>query len=364
MDANVKGTGFLLVGAGGLGSQRAAAVAATGKGRLVGVIDRDPEAASRVESRYGAIVAKDLDAGLDLPGVDAVLVCTPHADHAAQVGRALEAGKHVLCEKPLAIDGAEARALAVRADERGVRLATGLNHRFYPPVRDALAIVREWAIGRVESVRAQIGHRASAGFLASWHTEVERSGGGTLLDNGPHACDLIRLFMGEVVAAQGYVRNALDLPRGCESDAFALFRNHDRAVAELRSSWALEEGYLTIEVRGSEGHLRVETAPWRFSCVLADGRKIRRRYVDSRGLEVLHRKRHGCESSLVLELDAFLDHTQPHPRPGASGWDGCRATEMVQAVYRSAESGREIALDPPQVRLPQARRRTLAGGHP
>src|SRR5207237_302473 len=84
-------------------------------------------------------------------------------------GASLEAGKHVLCEKPLAIDAAEARSLALLADARGVRLATGLNHRFYPPVRDAMALISAWAIGRVESVRAQIGHKADAAFLAGWH---------------------------------------------------------------------------------------------------------------------------------------------------------------------------------------------------
>src|SRR5439155_8681619 len=136
--------------------------------------------------------------------VDAVVVATPHADHHEQVGLALEAGKHVLCEKPLAVRPDHARLLALRADELRLRLATGLNHRFYPPVRDALALVSRWAIGRVESVRATIGHRASPEFLAGWHAERERSGGGTLIDNGPHACDLIRRFLGEVVAAQGY----------------------------------------------------------------------------------------------------------------------------------------------------------------
>ncbi len=101
-----------------------------------------------------------------------------------------------------------------------LRLATGLNHRFYPPVRDALALVGSWAIGRVEAVRAEIGHMASPEFLRSWHTDVARSGGGTLMDNGPHACDLVRRFLGEVVAVEGSVCDAFGLPAGCETEAY------------------------------------------------------------------------------------------------------------------------------------------------
>src|SRR4051794_37836471 len=217
MDASGLGVGFLVVGAGFLGAQRAAAAMVARGCRLVAVHDRDGRAARAVASQHGVRVADDFGEALGWDAVDAVIVATPHADHFVQASRALDAGKHVLCEKPLAVRPDQARTLAMRADELRLRLATGLNHRFYPPVRDALALVSRWAIGRVEKVTADIGHAASPEFLASWHTDVERSGGGTLMDNGPHACDLVRRFLGEVVAARGSVS---DLVRpGCEKEA-------------------------------------------------------------------------------------------------------------------------------------------------
>src|SRR5829696_3673191 len=201
MDANGLGIGFLVVGAGFLGAQRAAAVMAARGCRLVAVHDRDSDVAGAVARQHGVRVARDYADALGWDEVDAVVIATPHADHFDQAAAALEAGKHVLCEKPLAVHADQARRLALRADERRLRLATGLNHRFYPPVRDALALVGSWSIGRVEGVRAEIGHMASPEFLGSWHSDVARSGGGTLMDNGPHACDLVRLLLGEVVAA-------------------------------------------------------------------------------------------------------------------------------------------------------------------
>jgi predicted dehydrogenase len=353
MDENGRPMGVLVIGAGWLGSRRASAAVACAATRLAGVFDVEIERARRVADRHGALAAPDLATALELPGVDAVVVATPHADHAGLVRRALMEGKHVLCEKPLAIDAEEARGLADLADRRRLRLATGLNHRFYPPVRDALRLVQSGMIGRVESVRVEIGHRAPGDFLASWHIDVVRSGGGTLMDNGPHACDLIRGLLGEVVAAKGYTANALGLPEGCESDAFALFRNHDRGVAELRSSWTMTHGYLTIDVRGEVGRLRVETAPWRLAGLLGDGQRVTRRYFGERAAERLHRLKYGCERSLVLELEAFAS---PVPMLGnANGWDGCRATEMIQAVYLSAETGDEVLLEPLPVLPPTLR---------
>ncbi|MFO0953632.1 MAG: Gfo/Idh/MocA family oxidoreductase [Isosphaeraceae bacterium] len=353
--------GFLVVGAGFLGAQRAAAVHAARGTRLFAVHDADPRTASAVASRFGARAVDDLAEALDCPGVDAVVIATPHADHFPQALAALEAGKMVLCEKPLTVRPEDARFLALRADELRLRLGTGLNHRFYPPVADALELCSSWQIGRVEGVRAEIGHKASPKFLSSWHTELSRSGGGTLMDNGPHACDLIRRLLGEVVAAMGYRRESLGLPSGCEVECYALFRDFDQGFAELRSSWNQPTGYLTLEVRGSEGFLVIETAPWRLSGVLASGRQLLRTYVMERARERAFRVRHGCERSLVQEIEAFVAPQEARPRREASGWDGCRVTEMIDAVYRSDATGTEVRLEPPLSHLPSSSRRRAAG---
>ena len=363
MEANGLGVGFLVVGAGFLGAQRAAAIMASRGCRLVAVHDANAEVARVVARQHGVRVAGDYASALAWDEIDAVVIATPHTDHFDQARLALEAGKAVLCEKPLTVRPEEARQLAVRADELQLRLATGLNHRFYPPIRDALALVKDWAIGRVESVEAVIGHMASPEFLKSWHTDFARSGGGTLMDNGPHACDLVRRFLGEVVAVRGSVDNPLGLPDGCESEATAWFRDRDRGTAEVRSSWALPKGYLTIDIRGTEGHLHLETAPWRLTGVLETGRRISKRYLAERVSERRFRGIFNCERSLVRELEAFVtDSSARQPRLEASGWDGCRVTEMIDAVYRSSALGAEVALGQSQVPLPAGERLGLGLG--
>lgn len=340
-----KPLGLLIVGAGWIGTQRASAAQVARGTRLVGVYDTSEAAAVRLADHQGVPAIPNLATGLAWPGVDAVVVATPHADHFPIARRALQAGKHVLCEKPLAIDPYEARALVELAEERRLQLATGFNHRFYPPVAEALRLVEAQMIGPLVSLRAEIGHQAGADFLSSWHIDPSRAGGGTLMDNGPHACDLIRQFAGEAVAAKGYVADPLDLPEGCESEAFALFRCEGEATAILQSSWSQPLGYLTIELRGRDGFLRVETAPWRLQGRLSDGRKIHRRYLGERFREAWFRHRNGCERSFVRELEAFADPSTS-AQPAANGWDGLQASQMVNAVYRAAEAGEEVLLDP------------------
>jgi predicted dehydrogenase len=357
MDADGLGVGILVMGAGFLGAQRAAAAMVARGCRLVAVCDRDGRTAQAVASQHGVRVAADYEDALGWDAVDAVVIATPHGDHFEQARLALEAGKHVLCEKPLTVRPDQARLLALRADELRLRLATGLNHRFYPPVRDALALASRWAIGRVESVRAEIGHRASLEFLAGWHTDAARSGGGTLMDNGPHACDLIRRFLGEMVTVRGAVQN--HVRPGCEMEAHAVFRGFDRGIGEVHSSWTRARGYLTVEVGGSAGQLRIETAPWRLSGVLEGGKRVVHRYLADRLAERRFRGLFGCERSLVRELEAFVATPWGQPRLEATGWDGCRVTEMIDAAYQSDRTGAEVALKPPLVHLASRSRRRI-----
>lgn len=358
MDAARELLGVAVAGVGFFGALRASAARYCWNTRLVGVYDRDRDQAGEVASRLKTTAFRTFDDLLRSSEVGAVVIATPHADHVAQAATAIRAGKHVLCEKPLTIDAADARTLAMLADECKVRLATGFNHRYFPPVCDALTLVSSWAIGRVESVRIEIGHMATLEFLEGWHADPKRSGGGSFIDNGPHACDLVRKFMGEVTAVKAYVQDVIGLPEGCESEAYALFRNHDRAIAEVRSSWTLPRGYLTIEIRGGQGWLRVETAPWRLVGKLADGRSLAHKYTLARARERLIAALSGCESSLISELGDFAERDLSRLRANATGWDGSRVAEMVQAAYESAHTGMEVELQPPIVHTPHQPRRS------
>lgn len=337
--------GVAILGAGFLGTQRAAACRAIDGVRLVGVVDVDVARARMIADRFRCLHSNTRSDALNWPGVDGVVVATPHDDHAAAIQQALLAGKHVLAEKPMTIDPLEGRALEALAVERGLRLHAGFNHRFYPPVRDALRIARDGQLGALQSVRLTIGHKASAGFLHGWHANPKRSGGGSFIDNGAHACDLARLFLGDPEAVKGYTRYSPGLPAGIETEAFALFRARSGAVGEIRSSWSLESGYLTIELRGEAGYLRVETAPWRLTGRIDGNQRVNHNYIIERAGHLWFRRRTGCERSLVCDVRALAGAAQNAPVSTATARDGHRASEMIEAFYRASESGEEVFLE-------------------
>lgn len=334
-----KSVSFLVVGLGFLGKQRARSCKVARGASLAAVMDVDQSVSLREARRLGVRSELSLRDAIRRPDVDAVIVATPHSDHDRTIRMALDEGKHVLCEKPLTLRSDDARDLARLAEASGLRLATGLNHRFYAPVRDALQLVGTGRVGRVERVSARIGHLASGSFLESWHVDPAIAGGGTLMDNGPHACDLVRLILGDVHSADCQTSDILGLPFAIESDAQATFTAMGGRVGEVWSSWTQSEGYLSLEITGETGTLRVETAPWRLTGRLGDGTRIDRRYLVERIQDRIDRRRFGCERSLILELEAFLSRTGRN----ASAWDGVRVTAMIEAAYRSASHGRRVS---------------------
>ena len=132
-------------------------------------------------------------------------VCTPGDLHAEVAIAALEAGKHVLCEKPLANTLAEAEAMAAaaaRAASRGVRSMTGFNYRRVPAVALAGKLVADGRIGRIRHVRASYlqDWLVDASFPLTWRLQRERAGSGALGDLGAHIVDLAQYLTGELIA--------------------------------------------------------------------------------------------------------------------------------------------------------------------
>ena len=188
---------FGLIGCGEIGKLRAAALARLGPRLLVAVCDADTARASALAAASGSAAESDWRALISRPDVDVVIVSTPPHLHAEMTIAALENGKHVLCEKPLARDSGECRRMLEAAAKAGRSLATGFNYRFYPSVEKARALLDSGVIGELDHIRAYAGYSATAHHQA-WLHDAAAMGGGALRDNGIHLIDLTRWFLGEV----------------------------------------------------------------------------------------------------------------------------------------------------------------------
>lgn len=181
-----------VVGAGLMGRRRVNALNQEEGDRLVAVADVDLEAARSLAERYGARATTDWAEAVAEPAIDAVLVCTPPNLHGPIATAALERGRHVLCEKPLAHSLAAAETMVAASQQNGAILACGFNHRHHPGLRQAHAWASEGRIGRVTHAVCRYGIGGRPGYEREWRGQVEVSGGGQLMDQGLHALDLFR----------------------------------------------------------------------------------------------------------------------------------------------------------------------------
>jgi predicted dehydrogenase len=280
--------------------------------------------AAREEAGSGAVLSfEDLVAS---PDVDAVVICTPNALHAPQALAAIEAGKHVLVEKPFTVTVAESDAVLTAAATAGVVAMAAQSTRFYPMVVAARDAVRHGSVGSVTAVRGVL---CNAGPLAwapdaSWFLEPSLSGGGALLDLGVHLVDTLRFVLDDEISsvAATLARGA----HGLDEDAFVLLDTRKGVVGSLHAGWRASSGRdfgLTVVGDKATLHVTVEGV----QLVGRDGVAHAVRLPESETVQAAFVR--SCLAGRAEPPDAH---------------DGRAAVAVVQAAYESAASGHTVSL--------------------
>lgn len=344
--------GTALIGAGDIGKIRGRAIADSPHLRFVTVADTRPQAAAELANVCGTTAAASTEEAVRRSDVELVIISTPPNTHEAIAIAAIEAGKHVLCEKPLAHTLESAERICAAAEARGVRLITGFNHRYFPAMRFAHDKIASGELGEVIFAKAYAGHPGGVEFGHDWVHEGKVTGGGSLVDNGIHILDLLRYMAGDFVAAQGVRENLVWKFDGAEDNGFALFRGASGAVAQLHASWTDWKGYrFWVEVTGTRGYVRASYPPMftEWGVTPEPGIRAKRHYEIFPAFQIQERLR----SWRWTIIEAFLAEMKDaadwinggaQPSSTASGRDGLRAMQMANAVYRSSREGRVIAL--------------------
>ncbi len=342
---------FGLVGAGEIGRLRAAALRALPGCRLAAVSDRDLARAQAAAG--GAAVFEDYRLMLEQTELDAVIVSAPPERHEEVATAALEAGRHVLCEKPLAPSVEACCRMLQTARERGRCLATGFNQRYFPAIQFVKTTVESGAIGRLNHVRAYAGHRGLPEFRDASQYAHDSLGGGTLMDNGIHLIDHVRFLLGEVTEVWGAARGDVWQLPGSEDNGFALLAAPDGAIATLHSSWTEWRGYrFSVDAYGDRGMARAVYGPMFSMAVYLDrpGGSSRRKYNLYPWVTV-REKLGGWQATVRAafreELGDFVKFVAGKPASIADGVAGYRAVEIAQAVYTSTKSRAAVKLAEP-----------------
>jgi predicted dehydrogenase len=336
---------FGVLGAGIIGQLRAQTVAGHPGTALGSVCDTDAAAAQRAAAGTGARVETDWRRVVSAPEVDAVIVSTPVQLHEEMCIAALEAGKHVLCEKPLAasVDGCRRIVDAARRCARA--LAVGFNHRFYPAMQFVKRVVDEGRIGTLDHLRVFGGHDGLSNFRSAWMYQGALSGGGAMMDVGIHMTDLTRFIAGEIKDVYAVASGRVWGVEGSEDNAVAIFRTTSGLPVRYHATWNEWRGYrIAVEAYGDRGMVLGSYAPMFNLLITQDRPGARRRrtfrlYPDI----ILREKLQGWQTTtrrtFERELADFLAMTDGRTVDLADGHAGLRAVEIAQAVYRSQASG-------------------------
>jgi predicted dehydrogenase len=341
---------FGVIGAGTIGRLRAQSIKNNPNTELLGVADPAiGNAESAVQGTTGKAVA-DWRAVLDLSGLEAVIVSSPIQFHEEAVVAALGAGKHVLCEKPLANTVEACRRMVEAGRKAGKALATGFNHRYYPSMKFLKRVVDEGQIGAIDHVRIFGGHDGLHNFRADWQYKAPVSGGGAMMDVGIHMTDLGRFVLGEVKEVYGISSNRIWQVPGSEDNALAIFKSPAGIPAVYQATWTEWKGYrFYVEVYGEKGMVRGYYAPMQNLLVTQDKPGGARRRVRKFYPEIMLREKLKSWTSTALlsfeeELVDFLRMTRGDKTPLADGVAGFRAVEMAHAVYESSRTGNPVQL--------------------
>ena len=198
-----------IIGCGKVAGLHARALAASNYSAFTAVCDADRRRAEAFGAPYGAAAYDDAGQMVQSRSLDAVVVCTPHPAHAAPAIAAMEAGAHVLVEKPLAASLADCDAMIAAAKKAGVRLGTVSQRRFYQPCRRIRAAIDAGKLGRPAlGMVTLLGWRDQAYYASDpWRGTWTGEGGGVLVNQAPHQLDLLQWFMGPPEELCGYWGN-------------------------------------------------------------------------------------------------------------------------------------------------------------
>lgn len=319
---------FAIIGCGTAGSRRADAIESVLDASITLCVDTNPERAAECALKHRSDISIDWRNAINRSDVDAVAIATANHLHASIAIAAAEADKHIFCERPIARNASEAEQIIGAARDHHVALQAGLTHRFHSTIRKAHQIIEAGTIGKVITLLGRTGRGGFAVAAPSgWMTDCELSGGGTLLDNGIDLLDICRYFLGDFRYVRGHTAALVWPIVPCEDNAFAILSTADGRTATIHSSWTDWQGYMSFDITGTEGYVKVDYD----NGLVIVGSKT--------GIEETFATPKEFDQSLITEVEELISAAKSNPGPTQSSYDALEALILAQSVYRSAETG-------------------------
>lgn len=316
---------------------------------LAGYFDLNQERAKELAETYGGKAYTTADELLADPKIDAVSVCVANNAHAEMTIKALKAGKHVLCEKPMAVTLEECIEMVNTAKKCNRCLMIGQNQRFTKAHIRAKELIKQGEIGKIVTFKTTFGHGGPETWSIdagsnNWFFDKKRAAMGAMADLGVHKTDLIQYLLDDrIVETTAKVltldkRDASGELIGVDDNAICIYRMNSGAIGTMTASWTYygEEDNSTV-IYGTEGIMKIYSDPaYSIIVIKKNGEK---QYYD---IDKIQTNDNQTKSGII---DAFVEAVVNNTEPPASGESVLNAMKAVFANLESSEKNMTIQID-------------------
>ncbi len=338
--------GFAVIGCGLISQFHIGAIQEIEDAFLAGVYDQNSETARKTAKEAGVHCYGSFEEALEDSRVDAVCICTPSYLHASMACTAVEAGKSVLVEKPLALKLEDCDRLIALAKEKGVQVGTVSQLRFSPAIGRVKKAMQDGILGRLTRADLYMKYYRPQEYYdrGGWRGTVEKDGGGALMNQGIHGVDLLRYLAGPVNSIY----------------ALSATRVHDIEVEDtLTAALSFQSGALGV-IEASTGDWpgsprRIELNGECGVIILEEDRIVKWEVEGEKGFSLYEENDRKIQSHQdpgkidasghVCQIRNFISALQGEAELLVDGQDGRRALEIILSAYRSAESGKAVVLE-------------------
>ncbi len=326
--------GAAVIGCGAISKMHLEAILKIDSATLLYAVDTDENRARKAASKYGCSFHTDYTEVLKDPDVNIVHLCTPHYLHAPMAIKAMENGKHVLTEKPMAISTDEAIKMTAVSRKTGQKLGVCFQNRYNPTSVKIKEILNSGKAGRITGARAFVTwHRDDAYYTDSgWRGTWEKEGGGVLINQAIHTLDLLQWFLGDIESIRGNCSKSL-LEKIIEvedtADAVIRFKNGTSAIFYATNCHA-ENSQVFLELVCSKAVIRLEGD---LTIKYCNGEL---EHFNDTNLETGEKSYWGASHNLLIK-DFYRCVLSGEPF-SIEGEEGIKALQMVKTIYTSSKS--------------------------
>lgn len=320
-----------IVGCGLIGEKRALSIGS--RGVLIACADLNFDRAEKFGSRFGCHAYPSADSIFNNPDIDVVIIATLHNSLSALTFQALSAGKHVFVEKPAARYAGELIPILKFLETSNLKVRVGFNHRYHRAIQKAKNLIDAGAIGDLMFMRGRYGHGGRVGYEKEWRSNFELSGGGELIDQGPHLIDLSRWFLGDFDSITGFATNYF-WNMDVDDNAFMILKNIKNQISHLHVSCSEWKNLFSLEIYGKLGKLEIFGLGGSYG---TEKLTLYEMLPEMGPPNTTSWEYPMADNSWSVELDQFYDDILLDRKPSPSIEDAYQTLRIIEKIYKNSK---------------------------